>query len=84
MKTLNEVLTQIGHEWLLNSKEDQEGQIVHLVRTKNDGTVAMLGGDIVDCFAGRKTIREIIELDRGKRLDPPVNWRAKPRTKRSG
>ena len=70
MKTLDEVLTKYGHNWLLHSLKDQHGQIVHLVKVQG-GTVPMLESDIIDFFENRKTAFEINQLDRAKHMKTP-------------
>ena len=61
---------------LMHSKLDQDGKMIHLVQpASGPPSVAMLVGDIEDLIAGRTTLFEINELDRGARMEkkwPPV------------
>ena len=47
MKTLDEVLTKYGHNWLLESLKDQDCQVVHLVDV----------GALQDCLRGSPKVQ---------------------------
>ena len=47
MKTLDEVLTKYGHNWLLHSLKDQDCQVVHLVDV----------GALQDCLRGSPKVQ---------------------------
>ena len=47
MKTLDEVLTKYGHNWLLQSLKDQDCQMVHLVDV----------GALQDCLRGSPKVQ---------------------------
>ena len=55
---------------LMHSKLDQDGKTIHLVQPAGGPpSVAMLVGDIEDLIAGRTTLFDINELDRGARME---------------
>ena len=57
---------------LMHSKLDQDGKTIHLVQPAGGPpSVAMLVGDIEDLIAGRTTLFDINELDRGARMETP-------------
>ena len=47
MKTLDEVLTKYGHNWLRQSRKDQDCQMVHLVDV----------GALQDCLGGSPKVQ---------------------------
>ena len=56
---------------LMHSKLDQDGKMIHLIRTARGKSVPMLASDITDWIAGRTTSCDINELDRGARMETP-------------
>ena len=56
---------------LMHSKLDQDGKMIHLVRTARGESVPMLASDIADWIAGRTTGYDINRLDRGARMEKP-------------
>ena len=72
MDIINEVgLRKLGWK-LMQSKLDQDGKMIHLVQpASGPPSVAMLVGDTEDLIAGRTTLFDINELDRGARMKKP-------------
>ena len=58
-----DTLEELGYK-LMHSKEDRNGQTIHLIETPAGENVAMLESDIGELIRGETTVRDIMEQQR--------------------
>jgi hypothetical protein len=74
-------LRKIGYA-VLDSKTDRHGAMVHLVRTPEGTSIAMLDADVDDLLHRRALVHEIIQRDRATTMEYPWPMVARPLDRR--